>query len=86
MAKPNKRPSKVVKVVTDPTFFYTSRCCNEQATKAPLAMPTNRGIGSLGARPETETQGLGGWRCTKCRKACSVSRTVNKKEKAEVPA
>ena len=83
MSKPKgKRPVAVKpRRQKTPVFSYSSVCCGEQATKAPLEMPQGRGIGQLGSVPETEDkQGLAGWRCSKCRKACKCTRQLNKKE------
>lgn len=60
----------------DAKFAYLSMCCNEIAEKPSLTMPQGKGIGTyLGAKPETDTQGLGGWRCSRCKKPCKVTRT-----------
>lgn len=64
-----KKPqAKRVAVQKDkPKFLYVSACCGEQAVKAPCF--------SFGMKSkEAETQGLGTFRCPKCRKACKCNR------------
>jgi hypothetical protein len=61
--------------IKDAKFRYASLCCNAVAEKPALLMPRGKGIGNFGAKPENETQGLGGWRCPACRKPCKVQRT-----------
>jgi hypothetical protein len=70
-----KRTPKAVNL-KDAKFAYFSVCHTEIAEKPPLTMPTGKGIGRfIGATPETDTQGLGGWRCSKCKKPCKVTRS-----------
>jgi hypothetical protein len=75
MAKFKKSVPKTVNL-KDAKFAYFSQCCNEIAEKPTLSMPQGKGIGTyLGAKPETDnTQGLGGWRCSRCKKPCKVNR------------
>jgi hypothetical protein len=56
-----------------PVFSYTSVCCSVQATKEPCTF-----VGK--DSKEAETQGLGHFRCTGCRKSCKCTRSKNKKE------
>ena len=72
MKKPIK---KVIPVQKDaPKFLYVSVCCGEQATKAPCF--------SFGEKSkEAETQGLGHFRCPKCRKSCKVVRSKKNLDK-----
>jgi hypothetical protein len=84
MAKQKRSVPKTVEM-KDAKFLYVSLCCNEFATKPSLVMAT-QGIGGFGAAPETENiQGLGGWRCSKCKKATKVSRTVNQPQTETAP-
>jgi hypothetical protein len=75
MAKHKKLVPKTVSL-KEAKFAYFSVCCNEIAQKPSLTMPQGKGIGMyIGAKPETDnTQGLGGWRCSACKKPCSVNR------------
>ena len=77
MAKHKKLVPKTVRL-KDAKFAYFSVCCNEIAEKPSLTMPQGKGIGMyIGAKPETDnTQGLGGWRCSKCHKPCKVTRAA----------
>lgn len=71
------------KRVGNPVFVYVSVCCNTVAEK-----PACQSFGSMTTRiagtlntvttargKESEMQGLGSWRCTTCRKPCSVTRS-----------
>jgi hypothetical protein len=81
MSKFKRSAAKTINL-KDAKFVYVSICCNAVAEKPALLMPRGKGVGTyLGAKPETETQGLGGWRCSTCRKPCKVQRT--KKEQNE---
>lgn len=64
----------------DAKFAYFSVCCNAIAEKPACSVPQNARIGTyLGAVPPDDRQvGLGGWRCSTCRKPCSVQRTAKK--------
>lgn len=79
MKKPKAKP------VANAVFVYISKCHNVQAEKPALTMPDGVGVGrELGHKPKTENViGLGGWRCTECRKPCSVARIRPQKEKAD---
>lgn len=57
-----------------PVNSYTSVCCSAPATKPPCTKASK----VKGAPPQT----LGTWRCTQCKKVCSV--TVSKFKAAEV--
>jgi hypothetical protein len=59
-----------VRVQSGPVFSYTSKCCAVQAIKPPCAFV---GLKSK----EAETQGLGGFRCSGCKKPCKCSRHKN---------
>ena len=60
----------------DAVFAYFSTCCSEIAEKPACAMPQGKGIGTyLGAKPEGDAT-LGSWRCSKCKKSCSVTRSA----------
>lgn len=64
-------------------FVYISKCCGAKATKPACEVEKGQRIGTyVGAKPEGEA-GLGTWRCSQCRKVCSVSRHVNKPEKQQ---
>jgi hypothetical protein len=78
MAKHKKLVLKTVNL-KDAAYAYFSVCHNAIAEKPALTMPQGKGIGRfIGAKPETDnTQGLGGWRCSTCRKPCKVQRTKN---------
>lgn len=70
-----KRPASRTFNLKDAKFVYLSVCCNEVAEKPALQMPQGKVVGIYpGAKPETDTQGLGGWRCSKCRRPCKVTR------------
>lgn len=65
-------------VKTDSVFIYTSTCCGVPATKPPCVIEKGQRVGAyLGAKPKGETT-LGSWRCTQCRKPCTVTRSLNK--------
>lgn len=79
-----KRTNKTTttRTLTQPVFAYASVCCNALAEK-----PACKSFGSVTTREglmvktvardkASETQGLGSWRCTQCRKPCSVTRSV----------
>ncbi len=63
-----KRIAKSISV-KDAVFTYTSKCCTGPATK-PACVKVDA--------KAAETNSLGSWRCTTCRKPCSVFRTRNK--------
>ena len=66
--------SKATRVVTS-VFNYISTCCSARADKPPCAPEQGQVIGVyLGAKPAGESS-LGSWRCTQCRKSCSVTRS-----------
>lgn len=76
MAKHKKLVPKIVNL-RDAAYVYLSACHNAFAEKPALTMPQGKGVGRfIGDKPETDTQGLGGWRCSTCRKPCKVSRTA----------
>jgi hypothetical protein len=71
-----KKPftKKIAPVQKDaPKFLYVSVCCGEQATKAPCV--------AVDKKAALE-QGLGKFRCPKCRKACKCGRSKNVLDKA----
>jgi hypothetical protein len=62
----------------EPMFDYTSKCCGVPATKKACA----KGNG------EADDHGfflspLGTWNCSKCRRKCSVGRTLRKRVEVE---
>jgi hypothetical protein len=65
-----------------PKFAYTSVCCNALAEKPACvsfgSVTTRDGlqVKTVARDKAAETQGLGSWRCTQCRKAASVTRAV----------
>lgn len=67
-----KQSKKVAPVVKEPVFTYTSLCCGERATKTPCV--------AVDKKAALE-QGLGTFRCSKCRKACKCKRTKNAVDK-----
>src|SRR5208337_1526042 len=84
MSKPrNKSVPKTVNL-KDAAFAYFSTCCNAIAEKPACSVPQNAKIGTyLGAiPPDDRLVGLGSWRCSVCKKPCSVNR--QKKEPCEV--
>lgn len=60
---------------------YTSTCCNEPAKKPQtgkeLDAKAKTGVTDVNGE---RRNGLGGWRCTKCAKPCSVRVTIVKNE------
>jgi len=83
MKKNEKRVLKTVSV-RDAVFVYTSLCCGLPAEKPACSVAKGQRIGVFpGAKPEGEAT-LGGWRCTGCRKPCSVSRSKNVKSTQEM--
>jgi len=68
MKKQTKKAKPIQK--GEPKFLYTSKCCGLPATKAPCVCVC------LGSK-EAETQGLGTFRCTGCKKACKCTRIKN---------
>lgn len=66
MKKPFKKAVPTLK--GEPVYAYTSVCCGERATKTPCLKVDKK---------SAETQGLGTFRCPKCRKACKCQRTKN---------
>ena len=75
MAKFKRAVPKTVNL-RDAKFAYSSGCHNAVANKPALTMTQGKGIGMFGTKPETETQGLGGWRCSICQKPCKVTRAA----------
>jgi hypothetical protein len=72
-----KQVKKVAVQKGTPVYSYTSVCCNAQASKAPCY--------AFGEKSkEAETQGLGTFRCSTCRKACKCTRQKNSLDKAPV--
>lgn len=63
-----------------PTNSYTSVCCNALAEKPACVsfgnVTTREGlmIKTVARDKAADTQGLGSWRCSSCRKPCSVIR------------
>lgn len=73
----------MAKKLLNSVFVYFSKCCNVQATKPACEVEKGQKIGTyIGAKPEGEAH-LGTWRCSQCRKVCTVSRHVNKPEKQQ---
>jgi hypothetical protein len=72
-----KRPIKktVPTLKGEPVYLYISACCSERATKTPCVKVDAK---------SAETQGLGKFRCPKCRKACKVGRSKNVLDKQPV--
>jgi hypothetical protein len=68
--KPFKKAVPTLK--GEPKFMYFSVCCGERATKTPCVKVDKK---------SAETQGLGTFRCPKCRKACKCQRTKNQVDK-----
>ena len=68
--KPFKKAVPVLK--GEPVLLYVSACCQERATKTPCA--------KVDAKSALE-QGLGRFRCPKCRKACKCNRYKNQIDK-----
>lgn len=66
MKRMTKKPTPTLK--GEPVYTYTSACCGAQAIKPPCI---NVGMRSK----ESETQGLGTFRCGGCHKICKVGRT-----------
>ena len=56
----------------EPVYSYTSVCCSAQATKTPCLKVDAK---------SAETQGLGTFRCSACRKACKCTRQKNQVDK-----
>jgi hypothetical protein len=84
MAKPNfKRPA--ARPSKRSVYVYTSDCCRVPATKTPLVAANNVIKPYLGAAPEAEGT-LGKFRCGACKKRCTVTRSLNKKEEKNVQA
>jgi hypothetical protein len=71
MKKPFKKAVPTLK--GEPVFLYVSKCCSERATKTPCVKVDSK---------SAETQGLGTFRCGKCRKVCKVSRSKNVVDKS----
>lgn len=72
-----KRPIKktIPTLKGEPVYSYISVCCSERATKPPCVKVDAK---------SAETQGLGTWRCGKCRKVCKCSRSKNVLDKHPV--
>lgn len=60
------KQSKVIRNVTNPVYQYTSVCCQADGTKPPCVKPRDK--------KDSLVNSLGHWRCTACRKPCSVTR------------
>lgn len=60
-----KQSTKPTTFKGTPVFEYFSVCCTALATKAPCLKVSKK---------DAETNSLGTWRCTNCRKAAKVSR------------
>jgi hypothetical protein len=69
--KPQKQ-KKLPVLKGEPVFIYTSNCCNANAQKAPCMYVDKK---------TAETQGLGTFRCSGCRKVAKVTRSKNKLDK-----
>jgi len=61
----------VVRDERAPVFLYTSECCGELAKKTACLV-------DYSVKFEERKAALGHWRCSKCRKACIVTRKLNK--------
>lgn len=69
--------------VGNPAFVYASVCCNAVAEKPACVsygsvttrIPGGLNTVTVARGKESETQGLGSWRCGQCRKPCSVTRS-----------
>jgi hypothetical protein len=72
MKKPFKKVVPTLK--GEPVFLYVSKCCNERATKTPCVKVDAK---------SSETQGLGTFRCGKCRKVCKINRSKNQLDKQD---
>jgi hypothetical protein len=85
MSKSSKKVKRFRPNLDEPKFLYSSVCHSAPAKKPALRACGNIGT-HLGAIPDTDdqTEGLGGWRCSWCGKACKVSRQKNNKTKATV--
>ena len=72
-AKGKRNSEPVVKVRDEraPAFLYSSSCCGELAKKE--ACVIDRGV-----KFEDRKASLGHWRCSQCRRACKVTRKLNK--------
>ena len=80
-----KKQTRVPKTIAakDAVFVYISVCCTATAEKPACTVAKGQRIGEyIGAKPEGEAS-LGSWRCTACRKPCSVNR-ANKPKPEEV--
>ena len=60
-----KRDNKPAVFRDKPVFTYTSRCCSAPATKTPCL------------KSQDAEATLGTWKCSQCRKKCSVNRHKN---------
>jgi len=80
MSKNRNRSVPKTVNLRDAKFAYFSTCCQSIAEKPACSVPQNARIGTyLGAIPPDDRQvGLGSWRCSACRKPCSVLRTAKK--------
>jgi len=64
-----KRQTKIAPTQKgEPKFLYTSVCCNITANKTPCVKVDKK---------TAETQGLGTFRCSGCRKPCVCHRVKN---------
>ena len=70
MKKPVKKTVPTLK--GEPVYLYVSSCCGERAEKIPCVKVDKK---------SAETQGLGHFRCPKCRKACKCGRVKNAVDK-----
>lgn len=83
MPKKDKRVAKTI-AAKDAVFVYISVCCSAAAEKPACTVAKGQNIGTyIGAKPEGEAT-LGSWRCTQCRKPCSVSRNNKPQTQPEV--
>lgn len=78
-----KKPIAKKRSLKPPAFAYVSVCCNVVAEKPACTsygsvttrIPGGLNTVTVARGKESETQGLGSWRCTGCRKPCTVSRS-----------
>ena len=68
-----KKQTKVPVQKGEPKFLYVSACCLAQATKTPCVAVDKK---------VAETQGLGTFRCSTCRKVCKCTRSKNPLDKS----
>jgi len=72
-AKGKRNSEPVVKVRDEraPAFLYTAECCGELAKKTACRIDHS-------VKFEERKASLGHWRCSTCRRACKVTRKLNK--------